>query len=93
MTVISPRRAGKPPLVVTDRMARRAFRADVESDKFTDTIIAALDHGMIKYPDVEGFAELAVIRRDKTGRVLDSWTIGGEKLRIMQGKAPADGTR
>jgi len=83
LTVVSPRRTGQQQLVVRESSARRVFRAEVESDRFTDTIIAALDHSMIKYPDVQGYAELAVVRRDRRGRVVDSWAAGGEKLRIV----------
>lgn len=82
MTVIAPRRVGDAPLVVRNASGRRVFRAEIDCGDFTDTVIAALDHSLIKFPDVSGYAEIAVIRRDRAGTVLDRWTLGGYPLEV-----------
>jgi len=84
MTVIAPRRAGAPPLAVRNASGRRVFRAEIEHGDGTDTVIAALDHSLIKFPDVTGYAEIAVIRRAKSGAVIDQWTLGGYPLVVRQ---------
>jgi hypothetical protein len=53
------------------------FRAEIDCGDFTDTVIAALEHSLIMFPDVSGYAEIAVIRRNRAGMVLDRWTLGG----------------
>ncbi len=80
MSVLSPRRAGEPARPVRRASGHRVFRAEVDCGAFTDTIIAALDHGLIRMPDVAGTTELALIRRDRSGRVMDHWTVDGSPL-------------
>jgi hypothetical protein len=80
MTVIAPRRAGAPPRVVRNASGRRVFRAEIDCGEFTDTVIAALDHSLIKFPDVTGYSEIAVIRRGRSGAVVDQWTSGGRPV-------------
>ena len=82
LTVISPRRAGAPALPVRDRSGRRVFRVEVDCGAFTDTLIAALDHSLVQFPDIRGYTELALIRRDRAGKLIDCWTVGGERLDI-----------
>ena len=80
MTVLAPRRASATPLVVQNNSTHRVFRADIDHGTFTDTIIAALDHSIIRFPDVTGYAEIALIRRHKSGTVINYWTLGGYPL-------------
>jgi len=63
---------------------RRTFRAEIACGEFTDTVIAAIDHAYVKLDDVEGFTELAVIRRDRAGRVVEVWTADGAPLKLRQ---------
>jgi hypothetical protein len=83
MTVIAPRRTGDAPLVVRNTSGHRVFRAEIEHGDGTDTVIAALDHSLIKFPDVTGYAEIAMIRRDRSGMVVDQWTLGGYPLEVQ----------
>ena len=78
VTVIAPRWAGDPPLVVRNASGRRVFRAEIDCGDFSDTVIAALDHSIIKFSD----AEIAVIRRARSGDVMDRWTLGGHLLSV-----------
>lgn len=82
LAVISPRPADAPPLTVRQIPMRRTFRVEVDCGEFVDTIIAAPDHGYLTMPDVRGFAELAVIRRDRDGKVIDYWTVEGLPLEL-----------
>ena len=77
MAVIVPRRRGQPRARVRQVASRRVLRAQIDLGEYTDTIISALDHGCVKFPDVEGFANLALIRRRKSGRVVDVWVSDG----------------
>ena len=78
MAVIVPRRNGQPRVAVRQVPAKRVLRAEIDWGGHTDIIISALDHGCIKFPDVEGFAELALIRRTKDGKVEDVWIPDGD---------------
>ena len=82
MSILSPRRAGAAPLLVKDLSARRVFRAQIDCGPFSDTIIAALDQSLIQFPDVQGYTELALIRRDQTGKAIDCWTLGGDPIDV-----------
>lgn len=82
MSILSPRRAGAAPLVVKDLTGKRIFRADIHAGAFTDTVIAVLDHGLIQFPDVTGYAEVALIRRDPAGKVIGQWTPGASRIEV-----------
>ena len=84
LTILSPRRAGTAPLTVKDMTARRVFRAEIDAGDFTDTIIAAPDHGLVKFPDIEGYTEMALIRRDRNGKVLSRWTLGEKDTLLLR---------
>jgi hypothetical protein len=83
LSTIVPRKVGQPPVEVKHIPAHKVFRAEIDWGAHTDTIIAAMDHGYMKFADVEGFAELAVIRRDKSGKVMDVWIPEGD-LRVEE---------
>ena len=85
LTIVSPRRAGAQPLTIHDSTSKRVFRVEIDCGGFVDTIIAAPDRGLIAFPDVRGYTELALIRRDRMGRLLTYWTAGGETLEVMEG--------
>ncbi|MCX5659024.1 MAG: heparinase II/III family protein [Planctomycetota bacterium] len=84
MTVISPRRKDEPARAVHRQSSKRVMRVEVEHETGVDTILAAIDNGYMTLPDVEGFAELVVLRRDRAGRLLDMWTKDGERLRRVE---------
>ena len=60
----------------------QANRLEIDCGDFTDTIVAAPDHGYIKIDGLEGLAELALIRRAANGEVLATWTEDGSEIKI-----------
>ena len=80
MSVLSPRRADAPVLAVTDRSARRVFRAEIAGEHGVDTVIAAPDRGWVEFEDIRGCVELAVVRRDRSGVLVDAWHPGAQGL-------------
>jgi len=84
MTVISPRRAGAPPLPVRQTEARLILCAEVDCGEFTDTIVSALDHAYIRLPGLRGQTELALVRRARDGRLLGAWTVDGGDLLLAR---------
>lgn len=84
MSVMSPRRTGESRMAVVDRSGGRTLRADVDCGAFTDTVISALDHGLIRFDDVRGESELAVVRRPKAPGAgpVRVWTLEGRGLRV-----------
>lgn len=88
MTVISPRRNSEQARVVTRESSRRVMRVEIEHETGVDTVLAALDNGYMSLPDVEGFAELVVIRRDRQGRLLHVWNSEGRALRRVESHLP-----
>jgi hypothetical protein len=82
MAVIVPRRTGDAPLTVRQVAQRRVLTMVVESEAYVDTIAAPLDSGVLLTPDMRGFTELAVVRRDKQGGLVDQWSVGAERLTV-----------
>jgi hypothetical protein len=82
MTVMIPRGTEQAPLKVRAVPELKVLRVEVQSEAFTDTILAALDHHCLDLPDVKGFTELALIRRYRDGRPPAVWTSSGESLRL-----------
>lgn len=82
LTVLSPRRAGQPALTVRQIPQRKVLHVEIDLGDRIDTVIAALDHGYIKLPGIRGWSELALIRRDRTGRLTDAWTADGVGLEL-----------
>lgn len=78
--VLSPRRAGSPPLAVRQIPEQRVLRVEVAWGDHTDTIFAALDSGYLNLADARGWTELALVRRDRAGKVVGTWTVDGEKI-------------
>ena len=78
LAIMVPRGLDEPPLAIRRESPRRLLRAEIGSDNCQDTVVAALDHGYIRTSDIEGCAELALIRRDSDGAVLGTWTSDGE---------------
>lgn len=83
MAVMVPRKPDQPSLAVRQVPERRVMRAEIDCGPFTDTVVAALDHGCLQLADIEGFAEIALIRRDKNGKLIGSWTSSGEELNVL----------
>ncbi len=81
LALISPRRNADAPLAVTVREQQRLLWVEVAAGEYRDTIVAALDHGVIAAPEFSAMTELAFVRRDAAGRVLLQWTADGSPLR------------
>jgi hypothetical protein len=77
MAVIVPRRRGQPAIGVSQVPARRLLHVEVDCGAFTDTLIAALDHGCIECDCMKAMTELAWLRRDRRGEVVGAWTLDG----------------
>jgi hypothetical protein len=77
MAVMTPRGLNDQPPSVRPMTARGIMRAEVDLGDFVDTVIAAPDHGHIRQPDVEGNAQLALVRRDQAGKLVGTWTSDG----------------
>lgn len=82
MAVMVPRRLDAPPLQVRVLPHPRLLRVEIEAEDFTDTIVAALDHGCIVLPEMRGLTEVALVRRDRQGQVLTTWTADGSPLEL-----------
>ncbi len=82
LAVISPRRQNAEPLAVRQLEERRILRIEIACGAFTDTVLAALDHGFIRLDGIEALTELAFMRRDSSGKLIGSWTIDGSPLQI-----------
>jgi hypothetical protein len=74
LTVLSPRRADQKPRKVQERNRKALFRVEIECRHFTDTLLAAPDHGCIQTESVEALSDIVLVRRDHRGRVLATWT-------------------
>ena len=85
LAVISPRRAGAPPLPGRVAPAKRVFRVEIECGEFTDTLIAAPERSLLEFDDIRGYTELALIRLDQDGKLIDYWTVGHDRL-LFPGK-------
>lgn len=57
---------------------------EIESDKFDDTLICALDHKHIESPGYSGRCEFAFIRR-AGGKLNGVWTSDGSPLMVLNG--------
>lgn len=84
MAVIIPRRIDEPRIRVTDATAYRTGVAYVEHGSWIDQIIFASDHIHVRLPQVHASSEVIVIRRDRSGKVIDTWTIDGKPVRHVQ---------
>ena len=80
--VLSPRRAGSPALAVRQVAEQRVLRVEVSWGEYTDTIFAAMDSGYINLADARAWTELALVRRDRAGKIVGTWTVDGEKLTL-----------
>lgn len=80
MAVIVPRRIVEPAIPVVDATAYRTGCAYVEHGQWIDQIVFASDHIYVRLPDLHASSEVAVIRRDRRGNVVDSWTIDGKPV-------------
>ncbi len=78
--VISPRRQGEPPRRVTVADRGNLQCVTVTDGLFSDTILIALDHAYIDTPEYYGLCELAIVRRDAGGNVVDVWSKDGRPL-------------
>ncbi|HOS44434.1 MAG TPA: hypothetical protein PK794_12125, partial [Armatimonadota bacterium] len=90
MSILSPRRAGAAPLPVADASGTRVLRAEIDCGDVIDTLIAAPDMGLIDFPDVRGYTELALIRRARSGDVLNVWTVDEGSLAFTGEVAACD---
>ncbi|OGV72139.1 MAG: hypothetical protein A2269_05200 [Lentisphaerae bacterium RIFOXYA12_FULL_60_10] len=81
MAVIVPRGIAEAALTIRDATASRTFNAFIEHGDFVDQVIYAGDHIYVRLPGVQAESEIAVIRRDRSGRVLDTWTCDGRPVR------------
>jgi len=83
MAVMVPRRIHEPTITVTDATAYRTGCAYIEHGPWIDQVVFASDHIYVRLPDLHASSEVAVIRRDRQGRVVDSWTIDGKPVRAF----------
>ena len=77
MAVVVPRRAAAAPLKVTPLRGRRLLQVEVEHGGGTDLVVAALDHGCIRTPQLEALTNLALVRRSRDGKVQATWSVDG----------------
>ncbi len=82
LSVIAPRRHDAPPLTVRRVGCKRLLAVSIDTPLGTDTIIAALDHGFIRTPQLTALTELLWFRRDPDGRLLATWTIDGAPIQF-----------
>ena len=75
MTVIVPRQLNAPALVVRPRLHPGLLAVEVESPAGTDLIVAALDHGCIRIPELHALTHLAMIRKPAGGGEPIVWTL------------------
>ena len=78
MAVMLPRPLAAPPRSVTRVPAYRLLRAEVDCGDFTDTLLAAPDHGYMRQDDLLAHAELALVRRDRSRKVTGTWVSDGD---------------
>jgi hypothetical protein len=81
MAVISPRRLGDAKLKITNATAYRTFNVYIEHDDFIDQIVFACDHIHVRLPDLRASSEVVVVRRDRNGKIVDSWSIDGQPVK------------
>jgi hypothetical protein len=77
LAVISQRRIDEEPLVVRVEPVSRVFQVFVEHGDWIDQVLYAPDHGRLRLPGVHITSEVAVIRRDRRGRVHSLWSRDG----------------
>ena len=88
MAVLIPRRLGEAALTVTDATAARTFNAYVEHGDCIDQIVYACDHSYVRLPDLHASSEIIVVRRRKSGEVVDYWTNDGQAVRALSRTPP-----
>ena len=86
MAIMAPRRIHEPRIKVTDATAYRTGCAYVEHGPWIDQIVFASDHIYVRLPDLHASSEVVVVRRDRLGAVVDSWTSNGKPI-IAPGRA------
>lgn len=84
LTVLSPRRRNDPPLAVRERNTKALFRLEIECPHFTDTLLAAPDHRCIQTDTVQALTDIALLRRDRRGRILATWTRDGSRPDLVR---------
>jgi len=83
MSLVIPRRKGAPALTVRDDSGYRTWSIKVEHGDYIDQIIYASDHIFVRQPDLKASSPVVVVRRDRQGRVLDTWTIDSKPVQPL----------
>lgn len=84
LSLLSPRRHGEAPLPVRHVPRKFLLEMEIEAGEYRDTILAAPDRGYIETETVSAMTELAWIRRDQTGRVLQIWSVDGSPVTVKK---------
>jgi hypothetical protein len=82
LALLIPRRADEPGLTVRDATAFRTFNVFIEHSEFTDQLVYACDHSFVRLPGLWADSEIVLVRRDRSGRVRDTWTPDGRPVRV-----------
>lgn len=77
MTVIVPRRSDAPALTVRPVKQRRLLQVEVAHSDGVDLVVAALDHGYIRTPQMKALTHLALVRRTAAGAPVATWSVDG----------------
>lgn len=75
MSLVIPRRLADPRVAVRSEPGLRTFNAYLEHGDWIDQIVYAPDHLFVRLPDLRAASEAAVIRRDRKGAVVATWTL------------------
>lgn len=75
MTVMMPRRLEAPVLAVNPRVHPGLLAVEIETPAGTDLVVAALDHGYIRIPELHALTHLALIRQPAGGGEPVIWTL------------------
>ncbi len=77
LSLAIPRRLSAARVAVRSAPGLRTLNAYVEHGEWIDQVVYAPDHSFVRLPDLRASSEAAVIRRDRQGRVVASWTLDG----------------
>ena len=81
MAVVVPRRLHEPVLKVRDASAYRTGCIYLEHGDFVDQVVFAADHTFVRLPDLHASSEVVVVRRNRQGQVLATWSDNGREVR------------
>jgi len=81
MAVIVPRRLDAPALTVRPFQELRLLQVEIEHALGTDLVVAALDHGYIRTPQVQALTHLALVRRSPNGELIATWSVDGAAVK------------